>query len=136
MRVSRLAIAALLSAASLAFAAAPAQAGDAAKGEKLMKKCGACHTWDQGGKKKVGPNLFGVYEQNCGHNAEFKYSDGYHKACEKGFKIDEAMLMEYLADASAYLSGVAGEKVKSKMTFKLKKEADRADVIEFLKGNK
>jgi cytochrome c len=44
--------------------------------------------------------------------------------------------MEYLVDASAYLSEKAGKKVTSKMTFKLKKEDDREDVIAYLHTQK
>ena len=46
---------------ALSFFAASALAdGDAAKGEKVFKKCKACHTIEQGAKNKIGPNLFGI----------------------------------------------------------------------------
>lgn len=111
--------------------AGPAQAGDAAKGEKLMKKCKACHTWDKGGKNKVGPNLFNSYGRTAGTNEGFKYSKGFKKAMASIGDWDDAKLMEYLKDPTKYLKANGGG--KSKMTFKLKKEKDRANVIEFLK---
>lgn len=126
-------------AAVLAFTATTAHAeGDAKKGERTFKKCKACHTIEQGGKNKVGPNLFGIVGAHGAHKEDFKYSKGYMKAAEK-IMWDEAALDEYLQDPSKYLSKLAGEKVRSKMTFKLKgkkKADDRADVIAYLKENK
>ncbi|WP_417804705.1 c-type cytochrome [Thalassospira lucentensis] len=110
---------------------APAMAGDAAKGEKLFKRCAACHSLDAG-VNKVGPSLAGVIGRQCGSAEGFKYGKGYKAACEKGFVADEAFLTDYLKDPSAKLSEIAGSKQRSKMAFKLKKDQDIADVIEFL----
>ena len=51
-------IAALVSLAI--FAAAPVQAQDAAAGEKIFRKCAACHQVGDGAKNKVGPVLTDV----------------------------------------------------------------------------
>jgi cytochrome c len=50
--------------------------GDAAAGEKAaIGRCGTCHTFDQGGGVKTGPNLFGVMGKPIGkHAAGFAYS--------------------------------------------------------------
>lgn len=120
-------------AAVLALGSAPAFAeGDAANGEKLVKKCAACHTFDQGGKNKVGPNQFGVLARPAGTAEGFKYSPDFAKAAPTIGEWEDEELMAYLIDPSAFLSEVLGEKARGKMTFKLKKEQDRADVIAYL----
>ncbi|MHC8508841.1 MAG: c-type cytochrome [Rhodospirillales bacterium] len=123
---------ALVLALAAAFAAAPVPA-HAADGAKVFKKCKACHTLTA--KNRVGPGLQGVMGKPCGSVKGFKYGKGYRAACETGaFVIDEAFLMEYLADPSKTLTAQnGGEKARSKMTFKLKKEDQRRAVIEFLK---
>lgn len=124
---------------ALVMASTPALAeGDAAKGERVFKKCKACHTIEEGGKHKVGPNLFGVVGKSGGSADGYKYSKGY-MAAAGNITWDEAALDEYLQDPSKYLSKQAGERVRSKMTFKLKgkrKADDRADVIAYLKTQK
>ncbi len=50
-------------------------AGDIAKGKKLAnKKCRVCHTLNEGGKNKLGPNLFDVLDNPAGAVTGYKYS--------------------------------------------------------------
>lgn len=116
---------------ALACAPAPAAAAD---GAKVFKKCKACHTLD--GKHRQGPTLQGAFGRACGGAEGFKYGKGYKAACKTGqFVLDEAFLMEYLADPSKALTAQnGGKKARSKMAFKLRKEDQRKAVIEFLKG--
>ncbi len=44
------------------------------EGEKIFKKCAACHSIAQGGKNKIGPALWGVLGRNAGNAPEYKYS--------------------------------------------------------------
>ena len=99
--------------------------GDAAKGEKVFKKCKACHAADKE-KNKVGPHLVGIIGRKAASVDGYKYGKGITEAAEKIGEWDEAKLMEYLADPKGYIGG------KSKMTFKLKKEDQRADVAAYL----
>ena len=99
--------------------------GDAAKGEKVFKKCKACHVADEE-KNKVGPHLVGIIGRKAASVEGYKYGQGITEAAGKIGEWDEAKLMEYLADPKGYIGG------KSKMTFKLKKEDQRADVAAYL----
>lgn len=115
-------------AAALAFAHGSAVAGDAESGEKVFKKCKACHDI-KAGKHKVGPSLHGIVGRQAGT------ADGYKKY--KGLKDvefvwDEALLDAYLTNPKGFVLEHTDNK-RSSMTFKLKKEDQRADVIEYLK---
>jgi len=94
------------------------------QGEKVFKKCMACHTLEEGGKSKTGPNLFGVIGRPAGTFEGFKYSDAMKNS---GIVWDEQKLADYLKDPKAYVPG-------NKMAFKgVTDEADRLAVIAYLK---
>jgi len=118
----KLAIAAAIALGSLTSAA---MAQDAANGEKVFRKCKACHTAEEE-KNKVGPHLVGIIGRKAASVEGYKYGDGLLAAAEKIGEWDEAKLVEYLADPSAYIGG------KSKMSLKLKKEDERKDVAAYL----
>ena len=46
----------------------------AAEGEKVFKKCAACHSIAEGGKNKIGPALWGVLGRQAGSLPDYKYS--------------------------------------------------------------
>jgi cytochrome c len=61
-------------------AAAPVDLGtllasaDAERGKGTAKLCASCHTFDQGGANRVGPNLWGVVGRDVGGSGGFAYS--------------------------------------------------------------
>jgi cytochrome c len=59
----------------IAFGAgvSPAVAQDTAAGEKVFKRCAACHSLEAG-KNKVGPSLAGLFGREAGSVAGFRYS--------------------------------------------------------------
>lgn len=129
----------LISALGLSLLAGPALAeGDAANGERVFKKCKACHmiVSDTGEEiykgGKTGPNLWGLPGRVAGSVEGFKYSDALKAAGEKGLVWDEEHFTGFVTDPSKYLSEFLGERAKSKMSFKLRK--DQADVWAYLKS--
>lgn len=101
------------------FGGGAALAQDAA----AVKKCVACHTFDQGGAKKIGPNLFGVYNQ----------PSTLPELAGAGIIWDEPTLMVYLENPNAFVTEKTGGKVKSKMALLLKDPAERKAAIEYMK---
>ena len=112
------------------LAGSPAIAGDVDKGKKVFKKCKACHTI-KAGKHKVGPSLAGVVGRKAGSAAGYKKYKGMKDA---DWTWDEATLMVYLENPKKFVKS-KGRK-KTSMAFRLKKKADRENVIEFLKSIK
>ncbi len=116
-------------AALAALVAAPAFAeGDAAKGEKLFKKCKSCHMIVNGDEVifkggKTGPNLYGVIGRQVGSYEGFKYGKGLKELGEQGMVWDEESLAAWITNPKDFLK--AHEVTpKTKMTFKLKKGAE------------
>ena len=101
-----------------------AMAGDAALGEKVFKKCKACHVVDKE-KHKTGPHLVNVIGRTAGTAEGYKK---YSKAMKNsGIVWDDETLNGYLEKTKKYLKG-------TRMAFAgLKKEEDRANVIAYLK---
>jgi len=114
-------------AVGIAFALASTSAlaaGDPARGEKVFKKCKACHTINKGGKNRVGPNLYGVVGRKAGTAPGYKYSSAMKNA---GFVWDEEKLDKFLTKPRKFVK-------KTKMSFPgLRKAKDREDVIAYLK---
>lgn len=107
--------------------ASVAAEGDAGKGEKVFRKCKACHAVGEGAKNKVGPHLNDVVGRTAGSLDDFKYSKAMVAAGEEGIVWDEETLSAYLEKPRDYIKG-------NRMGFAgLRKEDDRADVIAYLK---
>ena len=100
--------------------------GDLAVGEKVFKKCAACHSIVKGGKNNIGPALYNVVGRQVGIINDYKYSkalSGYGKE----WTFEE--LNGYLIKPAKWIKG-------TKMAFAgLRKEKDRASVILYLNQN-
>tara|TARA_X000000368_G_scaffold403919_1_gene379380 strand:- start:1753 stop:2295 length:543 start_codon:yes stop_codon:yes gene_type:complete len=100
--------------------------GDLTTGEKVFKKCAACHSIVKDGKNNIGPALYNVVGRKVGDISDYKYSKalaGYGKV----WTFEE--LNGYLIRPAKWIKG-------TKMAFAgLRKEKDRASVILYLNQN-
>jgi cytochrome c len=123
MKVSK--ILPLLTGVALALSASQAIAtGDPAKGEKVAKKCIACHTMSDGGKNGLGPNLYGVLGRESGAVDGFIYSSAI-----SGSEIiwDEATFNDFVQKPKSVVPG-------TKMSFKgIKKATQREDLLAYFR---
>lgn len=105
--------------------AAMLASADVAKGKKLFKKCAACHSTENGGKNKIGPNLWNIVNAERGKKAGYRYSKPL-ASMAGDWSYDS--LDAFLTKPKAYIKG-------TKMVFSgIKKARDRAAVIAFLRG--
>lgn len=111
-----------------------AEDGDAAAGEKVFKKCMACHKVGDKAKNGVGPVLNGVFGRTAGTFEGYKYGKDIVAAGEKGLVWDEEQIFAYIENPKEFLREyLDNKKAKAKMTFRLKDEEDRRNVIAYLK---
>ncbi|MHA7774660.1 c-type cytochrome [Roseibium sp. M-1] len=101
--------------------------GDAATGEKVFKKCAACHAVGEGAKNKVGPSLNGIVGAPAAQVEGFKYSENMVELAAGGLVWDDETLTAYLHKPKDLVP-------KTKMSFAgLRKDEDIANVIAFLR---
>ena len=100
--------------------------GDLTTGEKVFKKCAACHSIVKGGKNNIGPALYNVVGRKIGSVNDYKYSKALS---EYGKEWTFEELNGYLIKPAKWIKG-------TKMAFAgLRKEKDRASVILYLNKN-
>ena len=100
--------------------------GDVGHGEKVFKKCSACHSINKGGENKIGPALYNVIGRKVGGINDYKYSSALAEY-NKSWTFEE--MNGFLKKPASYIKG-------TKMAFAgLRKEKDRASVILYLNQN-
>ena len=96
---------------------------DMERGKTLYFQCRACHSLNEGGANKVGPNLYGIFGQKAGVVPGFAYSDVMTGA---DIVWDAAAMDEWIARPSEFLPG-------NRMVFVgVKDPQDRANLIAYL----
>ncbi len=101
---------------------------DVDQGKKVARKCSACHTFEEGGKNRVGPNLYGIIGSLAGEVEGYKFSKAMAEKGEEGFTWTYQNLDDYLANPKQFMPG-------NKMTFPgLKDAQERADVIAYIRS--
>ena len=94
------------------------------QGEKIFKKCGACHNNKKDSKSKIGPNLWNLINRQKASVSGFAYSKALS---DYGGKWTFEELNEFLYKPKEYIKG-------TKMNFAgLKNIEDRADLILWLR---
>ena len=97
--------------------------GDIAHGEKVFKKCSACHSIEAGGGNKIGPALYNVVGRKIAGVGDYKYSKALVEY-KKNWSFEE--LNGFLIKPQKWIKG-------TKMAYAgLRKEKDRASVILYL----
>ncbi len=109
--------------------AALVAAADADKGETFAKRCIACHTFEEGGANRVGPNLWGVVNRPVASVPDYAYSDAMVAFSEGGAKVWDYDTL------GAYLENPRGVVPGTKMVFPgITSEEDRANVVAYLRS--
>ena len=98
---------------------------DPAAGEKVAKKCKACHTFERGGANRIGPNLYGVLGRLIASHDGFKYSDALQAKSAEAW--DYEGLDAFLASPKTWAPG-------TKMSFAgVRSPEDRATLLAYLR---
>lgn len=98
--------------------AAPVEAGpsiaellqnaDAEAGKAAFRPCAACHTPEQGGANRVGPNLWDVINRPIASHEGFSYSSGMREFSQGGSVVwDYDHISEFLKSPRNYVSGTS-----------------------------
>ena len=95
------------------------------RGRKLYKRCSTCHTLEDGGRNKVGPNLYGIFGAVAGQKDGFKYSTAMS---ESGLVWTDENLDGYIENPAKFMP-------KNRMSFVgLRKAEDRAAILEYMRA--
>jgi len=96
---------------------------DMSNGERVARRCAACHTFEEGGANGVGPNLWGVVGADIASHAGFSYSDAL-QGLEGNWTFEA--LNHFIESPASYAPGTA-------MSFRgLSDEAQRFDLLAYL----
>ena len=109
----------------LASTQAFAQAGNAARGERVFnQQCKTCHSLEKDDSSISGPTLHGLFGSKAGAAPGFEFSEAMKKS---GILWDETTLADYTRDPQAKVPN-------TKMVFNGMKQAGQlADLVAYLK---
>lgn len=94
------------------------------QGQKVSKKCTACHTFAKGGPNRVGPNLWNILGRDIASVAGFAYSSGLK---EKQGKWDYETVARFIGNPKGFAKG-------TKMTYSLRKPEQQAQILLYLRS--
>jgi cytochrome c len=100
-------------------------AGDAAKGESaFVRQCAICHTVEEGGPNRFGPNLFGILHRKAGTVAGFDYSRAFKAAAS--WDWNEDLVAGWIGAPGVMVPGTAMG------VFQGVAQSDRDDIVAYL----
>ena len=94
---------------------------------KSFRKCVSCHTIDEGGRNKMGPNLWNIMNRGIGQMENYKYSKKFSAWAKKNTMWTPVLMDEWLTKSRSMVKG-------TKMNFREKKEKKRAAIIVYLRS--
>jgi S-disulfanyl-L-cysteine oxidoreductase SoxD len=98
--------------------------GDPAAGERVFRRCQTCHTVEEGGAQRLGPNLWGIFGREAGANSGFTYSAAM---AQSELVWTGETLKEFLRDPRGFLPG-------NRMAFPgLRDQGELDDLVAFLR---
>jgi len=94
---------------------------------KSFRKCVSCHTIEEGGKNKMGPNLWNIMNRGIGQMENYKYSKKFSAWASVNPMWTPSLMDEWLTKSRSMVKG-------TKMNFRERKESKRAATIVYLRS--
>ena len=94
---------------------------------KSFRKCVSCHTIEEGGKNKMGPNLWNIMNRGIGQMENYKYSKKFSAWAKKNTMWSPELMDEWLTKSKSMVKG-------TRMNFREKRESKRAPTIVYLRS--
>ena len=100
---------------------------EAIAGDKSFRKCVSCHTIEEGGRNKIGPNLWNIFNRGTGQAKDYKYSKKFAAWSKKNPCWTPELMNQWLTKSKSMVKG-------TRMSFREKKEKKRAATIVYLQS--
>jgi cytochrome c2 len=98
---------------------------DADRGQAASRACAACHTFEQGGPHRIGPNLWGIVGEQFAHHGDYSYSDALQARSDETWTFEA--LDQFIANPREFAAGTT-------MAYAgMRRDDQRADLLAYLR---